>query len=223
MTRSKISIGVIIILLFSTFMVMRARSIQPITNNSTMNTLTRQQPSLLTEKLEMGVVELHVKDMTRMRRFYEELVGLMLISETDDAVTLGANPNLIIRLVSAPTLSNPPAGSAGLYHTATVFESRSTLAETLERILKVQPGLYQGSADHLVSEAFYFADPEGNGVELYFDKDPSTWQWKDGNVVMDSLYIDVNSYIKQHAVTSASPMPTALFVSDGQYHHHLGR
>ena len=54
---------------------------------------------------------------------------------------------------------------------------RSTLANRIARIAQYAPRSFGGSADHSVSEAFYFTDPEGNGVELYYDRDPSTWQW----------------------------------------------
>lgn len=212
------------------------------------------ESAILSPKIEMGVVELNVADLAIQRRFYEDLVGLETISETDSTITLGYQEREVIRLIHTPDLPIFPRNSAGLYHTAIVFESRATLAQVVLNILQNDPGLYEGTSDHLVSEAFYFHDPEGNGVELYFDKDPSTWQWENGRVVMGSSYIDPEEYIRTYAQASAVPakkmghihlqvgdiarakqfygdilgfaitseMPTALFVSDGKYHHQIG-
>jgi len=213
-----------------------------------------QVESKLTSHLEMGVVELTVNDLEKQKHFYQNLVGLSVLNEASDSIVLGYENRPIVKLNEDKSLPFPATHSAGLYHSATVFETRSALAQALLRILTDSPQLYTGSADHLVSEAFYFNDPEGNGVELYFDKDPSTWTWNNGQIEMDSVYIDIKDYILEHGQTSASldkkmghvhlkvgsiaeakrfyvevlgfritaEMPTALFVSDGQYHHHLG-
>ncbi len=224
-----------------------------------LNKVIKQTPILqveskLTSHLEMGVVELLVNDLEKQRYFYQTLVGLSPLEEQEKSLTLGYENRPIIKLIEDKNKPFPAINSAGLYHTATVFESQSALAQALLRILTKSSELYSGSADHLVSEAFYFNDPEGNGVELYFDKSPSTWIWNNGQVEMDSVYIDVKEYILKHGQTSATlakkmghvhlkvgsiseakrfyvdilgfritaEMSTALFISDGQYHHHLG-
>lgn len=211
-------------------------------------------PATLAERLEMGVVELNVADLNTVQDFYQQAVGLDVLSEDAKQVTLGDGEREVVRLVHTPQLKDAPVGSAGLYHTATVFASRAALAQAVKRVMEHYPHLYSGTSDHVVSEAFYFTDPEGNGVELYFDKDPAGWQWRDGKVVMGSQYIDPQRYIATYENVSASDdkkmghvhlkvgnietakefyenvlgfaetslMPTALFVSDGKYHHHLG-
>lgn len=210
--------------------------------------------SHLSAKISMGVTELLVGDLKAMTGFYHHLVGLDVIEETPNVVLLGSGSVPIVRLIKEDMLRAASAQSAGLYHNAILFASRAALAQTLENILTNQPFWFSGSADHLVSEAFYFSDPEGNGLELYFDKDADTWQWQDGQVVMGAVYIDPEAYIEQHrdelgadgkkmghvhlkvgsvdlarsfyvdvlgfAITAE--YPGALFVSDGQYHHHLG-
>ncbi len=217
-------------------------------------TTLSQLESKLTSHLEMGVVELLVNDLNKQRHFYQDLVGLTVLDEASGSAVLGYESRPIVKLREDKNRPFPATHSAGLYHSATVFETRSALAQALLKILTDSPQLYSGSADHLVSEAFYFNDPEGNGVELYFDKDPSTWIWNNGQIEMDSVYIDVKEYILTHGQTSATQakkmghvhlkvgsiaeakrfyvevlgfrvtaeMPTALFISDGQYHHHLG-
>ncbi|RYF27332.1 MAG: hypothetical protein EOO17_06255 [Chloroflexi bacterium] len=64
---------------------------------------------------------------------------------------------------------------------------------------KLVPQTFTGTGDHLVSEAFYFNDPEGNGLELYYDRPQTSWQWQDGQIKMDTLYIDPVHYINTHA------------------------
>lgn len=212
------------------------------------------QSSILSSKIEMGVVELNVANLELQKNFYEDLVGLEIISETDSIVTLGYQKREIISLIHTPDLPIFPRNSAGLYHIAIFYESQATLAQVLAKILQTDPVRFEGSSDHLVSEAFYFNDPEGNGVELYFDRDPSTWQWNNGKVVMGSQYIDPQEYIQTYSPMSAKPvkkmghihlqvgdinkakkfyvdtlgfsitseLPSALFLSDGHYHHHIG-
>ncbi len=159
----------------------------------------------LTSHLEMGATELYVQDLETMTTFYEDFVGLQRIGGQEGSVVLGSQERSILRLISSPERQPAPPGSAGLYHTAIVFSSRANLAHTLARMLEHVPFTFQGSSDHIVSEAFYFIDPEGNGLELYFDKDASGWQWRNGQVQMGSRYIDPRAYIAEHGVASGEP------------------
>lgn len=65
-------------------------------------------------------------------------------------------------------------------------------------MLQKYPGKFTGSADHLVSKAFYFDDPEGNGVELYWDRDRSEWSWVHGSIEMDTIFLDVNHFLQEN-------------------------
>ena len=204
--------------------------------------------------ISVGIVELNVKNLNVMKHFYQDLVGLQVLSDSSSSVVLGYGKVPVLHLTETPDLNYPPADDAGLYHTAILYESRYALAEALKRIISTAPFLYSGSADHLVSNAFYFSDPEGNGVELYFDTDPGTWEWKDGKIVMGSKHLDINEFIHENNVRKGSEiikpghvhlkvgdieearkfyvdvlgmhltalMPSALFISDGMYHHHIG-
>jgi catechol 2,3-dioxygenase len=156
-------------------------------------------------KIEMGATELNVHELTVMKKFYQELVGLEILSESKSEVRLGYSEREILNLQQTPELQPASPGEAGLYHNAIVFESRAVLAQTIERILITESSYFVGSADHLVSEAFYFSDPEGNGLELYFDKDPDTWQWRDGKIVMTSIYIDPKEYIDSYSQLTDTP------------------
>lgn len=143
--------------------------------------------------------ELLVADLHKMTTFYHEGVGFDIIEKTDTWVSLGDGDQVIIRLLSRPALSFAAQSEAGLFHNAILFASRAALASTLLRMLQTVPELYTGSGNHLVSEAFYFNDPEGNGVEAYYDLPRETWQWDDGIVKMDTLYIDPVKYINDNA------------------------
>jgi catechol 2,3-dioxygenase len=210
--------------------------------------------STLTAHIEMGPAFLNVRDLAGQKAFYTQAVGLEVLEEQGNEILLGWKNRPILRLIATPTLPNFPRTSAGLYHTAIVFGSRSAVAQAVQRVLEQYPELYSGTSDHIVSEAFYFSDPEGNGLELYFDKDPDGWVWRNGRVQMGSSYIDPQQYIGTFAdeggsqerkmghmhlqvgniaqakqfyvdilgMSITAEMPTALFVSDGKYHHHLG-
>jgi catechol 2,3-dioxygenase len=149
----------------------------------------------------IGTVDLYVKDIQRVTAFYHELVGLDILNKTDSSVSLGNNNQLLLRLHKKNNLPTDNPTQAGLYHVAYVFSFQSSLAKTISRILTYSPQSYTGSADHLVSEAFYFSDPEGNGVELYVDRDRSQWQWENNHVKMASIYIDPSEYIQRHSLT----------------------
>ncbi len=214
----------------------------------------QQVISQLGSPLSLGAVTLQVRNLAALSDFYVSQVGLEVLSQSEEEVILGSQGRPVLVLVSAPHLRFASPGSAGLYHTAILFSSQARLASVLQTFFQTRPELFQGSSDHIVSEAFYFVDPEGNGLELYFDRPAETWQWQDGRVQMGSSYIDPNQYIAQHAVASGNPdqtmghihlrvgdiqmaknfyvdilgfeitseHPTALFVSDGMYHHHIG-
>lgn len=88
---------------------------------------------------------------------------------------------------------------------AIVFETQNGLAEAINRILTKSPQYHQRSADHSVTEAFYFVDPENNGVELYYDRPRDQWIYVDGKPVMGSTYINEKEYINKYLNNSNSP------------------
>ena len=159
-----------------------------------------KQKNLSTQEktVSLGQVSLYVKNLAVMKRFYTEVLQLEVIEESKDHIVLGHGSSPLVSLYTSSDASHALATEAGLYHLAIVFSSRRALARVLVHILTHWQHYFSGSADHLVSEAFYFTDPEGNGVELYFDKQRTVWQWENGNIKMASLYIDPASYIKEH-------------------------
>lgn len=155
----------------------------------------------------MGPVTLLVADLDVMTRYYTEAVPLHPISATAHTVTLGRNGIPAVILEHAPELTHAAAGSAGLFHTAIVFESQAALAAALYSVARNAPGTFTGSADHLVSEAFYFTDPEGNGVELYWDRARTEWSWAHGQIEMATIYLDPNQYLASHLTEQGQTAP----------------
>jgi catechol 2,3-dioxygenase len=165
----------------------------------------RTSTETLSPATAMAAVTLHVGDLDRMVAYYRDAVGLAVLDVSapghegrDDVVTLGRGGTPIVVLVRTPGLPAPRRGEAGLFHTAILFDDERTLATAVASVARTAPGTYAGSADHLVSQAFYFTDPEGNGVELYADRPRERWRWSHGRVVMDSLALDPHDFLGRH-------------------------
>lgn len=166
--------------------------------------------SVIAADTRMGAVDLLAADLDVMTDFYVGGVGLTPLSEDGAVVSLGAgtggveaasesvgDAEALVRLIGMDALPASPA-DAGLYHTAIRFPDEPALARALFRVASLYPSAYQGSADHAVSLAFYFADPEGNGVELYVDRPRAEWVWQDGEVQMGSAALDPNAFLEEH-------------------------
>jgi len=181
----------------------------------------------LSADLAMDAVTLRVGDLELMSSYYADALALSPIEETartggEIHRVLGRGDVPFVRLVSTPGLPVPGRGEAGLFHTAFLFEDEASLAGTLLRAAQDPRSRFAGSGDHLVSEAFYFADPEGNGIELYRDRPRAEWTWKDGQVAMDTLYLDPNAYLEQHLTEATAGEPGALPGIVGHVHLQVG-
>lgn len=154
--------------------------------------------TLLPANSDMGAVTLWVADLDKMIRYYRDAVGLELFSEFNGRATLGQGNTTIVILESKPSMKYASPGEAGLFHTAILFSTQSALAKAVSSVARLHPGTFTGSADHLVSKAFYFNDPEGNGVELYWDRDRSEWSWAHGSIEMDTIFLDPNEFLREH-------------------------
>ena len=153
---------------------------------------------LLPARTEMGAVTLWVANLDAMVIYYRDGIGLELLAQDADRAVLGYKGREIIVLESKPSMRHASPHEVGLFHTAILFDSQSALAAAVHSVATKYPGTFTGSADHLVSEAFYFNDPEGNGVELYWDRDRTAWSWAHGSIAMDTIYLDSNNYLRTH-------------------------
>jgi len=193
----------------------------------------RPADDLLPAATAMDAVTLHVRDLDGMTAYYRDVLALEVLDRPAPAggavpaasgavVTLGRAGAPIVVLQHTPDLPTPARGSAGLFHTAILFADEPSLAATVASVARHAPGTYVGSADHLVSQAFYFTDPEGNGIELYRDRSRDRWQWDDGYVRMASLRLDPNAFLAEHLTEPAAQDPGAAPCVVGHVHLQVG-
>ncbi len=143
----------------------------------------------------IGHVHLKVADIPRALTFYEDLLGLKIMQwYGNSAVFLSAggyHHHIGLNTWHSKGGQPAPANAAGLYHTAIVYPSRRDLAVVLTRLLDTRYPL-TGMSDHGVSEAIYLNDPDGNGVELYWDRPREAWPVDEaGNLLMVTEQLDV--------------------------------
>jgi catechol 2,3-dioxygenase len=177
---------------------------------------------LLPAELTMGTVMLKVGDMKVMTDYYQRALGLEVVAEQDGGLYLGRLQKPLVHLAPAPGLNLPGRGEAGLFHTALLFENQADLAATIATAAQFEPRSFTGSADHLVSEAFYFNDPEGNGIELYWDRPRSNWSWNGTDVVMDSLALPPQRYLEQHLTEESLEHQRGTVAGVGHVHLQVG-
>ncbi|WP_240644121.1 VOC family protein [Antribacter gilvus] len=166
----------------------------------------------------MQAVTLHVEDLDLMTRYYRDALLLHQVelpatlaltpAERAEATALGRDGEALVILRRAPGLPRPGRGEAGLFHTAVLFDDAAGLAAALASVATTAPSTFTGSADHLVSEAFYFTDPEGNGVELYHDRPRDSWGWDGDRIRMASLYLDPDAFLRDHLTDQARELVT---------------
>lgn len=182
----------------------------------------RAAADLLAADTAMGPVTLRVADLDAMTRYYTQAVPLTVLTAVGPMVVLGRGTEPVVILEHAPELRNASPRDAGLYHTAIVFETEPALAAAVASVARRAPGTFTGSADHLVSKAFYFTDPEGNGVELYWDRDRTAWSWTHGQVEMDVMRLDPNTYLREHLTEAGAADPVVGGARVGHVHLSIG-
>lgn len=153
---------------------------------------------LLPATAEMGAVTLWVADLDSMITYYQGGVGLDLIAQNESSAILGFKNDPIVILEYKSGMRHASPHEAGLFHTAILFPTQAALAKSVASVAQKYPGTFTGSADHLVSQAFYFNDPENNGVELYWDRDRTEWSWVHGTIEMDTIFLDPNNFLSEH-------------------------
>ncbi len=168
---------------------------------------------------EIATIGLNVADMGRSRAFYERALGLRATELTDGTLAVGVPGEAPLLELHADG-SEPSRGrpATGLYHLAILVPTRADLALALARLLAARWPL-DGAADHLVSEALYLSDPEGNGVEIYHDRPRERWPRAPDGVAMATLPLDLDDLLGQRASRDSPPglMPDATRIG----HVHL--
>lgn len=168
---------------------------------------------------EIGTVTLKVSDLARSITFYTELIGLTVARQDAHSVALVVGDRPILRLEAVPGGTPQPSGTTGLYHVAILLPTRRALAIKVAQLAARRKRL--GQADHLVSEAFYLSDPDGNGLELYRDRPRIEWHWDAASVTMASDPVDMDSLMAEIGNDSAALDHPALPQGTQVGHIHL--
>jgi catechol 2,3-dioxygenase len=143
----------------------------------------------------MGCVALSVADLGRSVNFYQNRIGLTLLSSDGETAVLGTPERKLLYLHEQPG-ARPTRGTTGLYHFAILLPTRLDLAKTLHHLIDTDTRL-DGAADHNVSEALYLADPDGHGIEIYRDRPRSQWEYRNGQLKMGTDPFDVNGVLAE--------------------------
>jgi len=201
-----------------------------------MTTTSTTSELLLPGTTAMDAVTLHVADLPGTTAYYRDALGLVELDGTAARTAvdlaspsatgarhavLGRGATALVVLVHTPGLPAPERGQAGLFHTALLFPDRAGLADAVARAAQHPRSRYVGSADHLVSNAFYFTDPEDNGIELYWDRPREQWDWQAGRVVMDNAPLDPNAFLREH-VSAPLDQPSRSGAEVGHVHLKVG-
>ena len=157
--------------------------------------LEARSASRIDPSTTLGPVRLSVSDLDRSRTFYERAIGLRASELDDGTLGLGASDEpVVIELrgdSAAPRLNRR---ATGLYHLAILVPTRRDLAFALARLVQTRWPL-DGASDHLVSEALYLSDPDGNGIEIYRDRPRSEWRRVGDQLQMSTLPLDLDSLL----------------------------
>jgi catechol 2,3-dioxygenase len=175
----------------------------------------------LAQKWPLRRVGLKVQDLSASLDYYTRL-GLSSIRDESNLqgereVGLGFGSQEVLSL-RAMTGGRPrPAHTAGLYHFALLLPGEADLGSFLQHCLEQRIPL-DGASDHLVSQAIYLSDPEGNGIEVYADRPREEWEWRDGRIGMDTLRLDAQALLKKAGAFDGFPAQSRL----GHMHLNVG-
>ena len=151
--------------------------------------------------VDIGHVHLKVSDLDRAVGFYRDVLGFEETTRLGDQAAFlsagGYHHHIGLNTWESKGGSPPPRGSTGLFHTAIRYPDRAALAKALRRVVEAGVPL-TGASDHGVSEAIYLNDPDGNGVELYYDRPREDWRHNpDGKLMMISEPLDLNALLAE--------------------------
>lgn len=149
--------------------------------------------------MHIGHVHLKVSDIEKSLRFYRDLLGFQVTARYgDQAVFLsdgGYHHHIGLNTWESRGGSPSPDGHTGLYHIAILFSTRKELAQVVKRLISSGYPI-SGASDHGVSHAVYLADPDGNGIELYWDRSKEEWPKNEqGELAMTTQYLDINELV----------------------------
>jgi catechol 2,3-dioxygenase len=175
-------------------------------------------------RVDIGHVHLKVSDLARALAFYEGVLGFELTQRMGDAAAFlsagGYHHHIGLNTWESAGGSAPAPGTTGLYHFAIRYPNRAALADALRRLDQAGIAL-EGAADHGVSEALYLRDPDGNGLELYWDRPKTDWpRAADGSLNMVTERLDLRQ-LRAEGVAQAQPAAQAAEAANGDLRSRL--
>jgi len=164
----------------------------------------------------IGAVTLRVNHLAGLTTFYRDAIGLGIIAREAGTATLGVDGVALVRLVEDGAR---PTSPAGLFHLALLLPSRAALADWVGHAARMRIAL-EGASDHLVSEALYLSDPEGNGIEIYRDRPRADWPRRDGAIKMATDRLDLDALLREAKSGDYAGVPTGTRM--GHIHLRVG-
>lgn len=181
--------------------------------------MTEQKLYPHTKPTYVRTIDLIVKDLEVMKNYYQEVIGLTSIESSAKGAILGVGQTPLLTLELNENARLATNKTAGLFHIAFLLPTRQDLASYYKFCLEQNIQL-TGQADHLVSEAIYLRDPEGNGIEIYADRKPEEWTFDADGVVMDTIPLKAKSLLSLAPKENWHKMPTGSCV--GHLHLQVG-
>jgi catechol 2,3-dioxygenase len=160
---------------------------------------TTESPFVIAPTARIGHVHLKVADLDRSLAFYHGVLGFEIVQRYGTQAAFvsagGYHHHIGLNTWESKGGSRPAPGTTGLYHTAILYARREELAQALRRLIEYGVPL-GGASDHGVSEALYLDDPDGNGVELYWDRPQEDWpRTADGEIEMYTRRLDLEALL----------------------------
>lgn len=214
-------------------------------------------PFAATTPISVSRVGLKARDAVALANFYRDVVGLQELGRDGETITLGAGSRALLDIEADKAAQPDDPRSAGLFHTAFLLPTRADLGRWIKHAIDKRIPV-DGASDHLVSEALYLTDPEGNGIEIYSDRPHERWKWTGSQVDMATEQLDIASIVADAGDAGWQGVPdnsivghvhlrvgdpalaaewwnkefgfdtvakygsSAVFLSSGGYHHHIG-
>ncbi|MCA1321418.1 VOC family protein [Bacillus tianshenii] len=167
----------------------------------------------------VGEVVITVADIDRSLAFYQEIIGFKVLKKSEKKATLTADGMTALLSIEQPEDVSPKGRrTTGLYHFAILLPDRRNLGSFIQHLIQKKHSI-QGASDHLVSEALYMADPDGNGIEVYTDRPSSSWNWQEQEVEMTSEALDIQSILSESEGTEWNGLPSETRM--GHIHLHV--
>lgn len=167
----------------------------------------------------VGEVNLKVQDLDRSIAFYKDVIGFKVFEKTERSAKFTADGKTVLLSIEQPANVIPnQRRTSGLYHFALLLPHRADLARILKHFVQLKYPL-QGASDHLVSEALYLADPDGNGIEIYTDRPHSFWKWNESEVVMSTEPLGAENLLAEAGDETWNGLPVGTVM--GHIHLHV--